>query len=367
MTDYLKNSAARLKQWCIQKALPLWEERAHLPDGSWVEHLTLDGTADIAAERRWRVLARQVYVYAETTRSGWYEGEVTARATYDKMQQTGYVQRVTSEGKPTERRRDLYDHTFFLLAASSLYRLTKKPEYLTEADKILTTIDRDFSHEDGGWRETPRGKLPRRQNPHMHLFEACLYLYATTQDKRHLDYARKIYKLFTEKFFDENHQRVREFFNNDWTQLTNDLGQATEPGHSMEWVWLLGQYEKASKMPMQSYIVQLYEGTIFGTQYFLNDEENIQGHVVRGTKRLWVQTELIKAHLTMAERQKPGASEAAAAIINGLFDGYLKEDGTWNDQLDNSGLNVAKTIPVSTFYHIISMATEAERLSLKFD
>ena len=99
--DALAHSAARLRQWCIEKALPIWAERAQRPDGSWVEHLNLDGTADIAAERRWRVLARQVYVYAKATSLGWFDGEDIAVKTYNVMTATGYVHRVCADGKIT--------------------------------------------------------------------------------------------------------------------------------------------------------------------------------------------------------------------------------------------------------------------------
>ena len=65
----------------------------------------------------------------------------------------------------------------------------------------------------------------------------------------------------------------------------------------------------------------------------------------------------------MAELDVPGASESAAALIAGLFETYLKPDGSWADQLNACGVNIAKTIPVSTFYHIMGMAAEAERVS----
>jgi len=100
----LKQSAEKIRQWVIGKALPLWAERAQHESGRWVEHLHLDGTPDLSADLRWRVLARQIYVYAEATRWNWYEGTEIARQTYEHMRQTGYVQRVKADGTVTERR-----------------------------------------------------------------------------------------------------------------------------------------------------------------------------------------------------------------------------------------------------------------------
>lgn len=363
MTTALNNSARRIRRWVIDKALPLWAARAQMSNGRWVEHLHLNGKPDLTAELRWRVLARQIYVYAEATRWNWYDGTDVARHTYAHMRKTGYVQRVNAEGKPTERRRDLYDHAFFLLASTSLFRLTKEPEYLTAIDEICVSLDTEFAHPAGGWNETPRGALPRRQNPHMHLLEAFLYLYNETRDPRHLAYAEHIITLFKAHFFDHDNHIIREFFNDDWSYAAGEKGSTAEPGHAMEWIWLLFRYEFSSGRDTQYWREALYANALQSRGYFLNDEESVAGEIRRETRRLWVQTEVIKAHLTMAENEIAGSANMAAAFIDGLFETYLKADGTWCDQINACGGEIAKTIPVSTFYHIACMAFEAERVS----
>ncbi len=361
--DALAHSAARLRQWCIEKALPIWAERAQRPDGSWVEHLNLDGTADIAAERRWRVLARQVYVYAKATSLGWFDGEDIAVRTYKAMTATGYVHRVGADGTITNDMRDLYDHAFYLLAASSLYGLTKERQYLLDAEALLGWISTALPHPKGGWQESDQvGDLAeRRQNPHMHLLEASLFLYGLTKDSAHLRYAKDVCKLFQRSFFDAG--RISEFFTSDWVLLQGPKGQTAEPGHAVEWVWLLGQYNKATGQNVQDYQTSLYSTALSERGWFLNDEEDKSGHIRRETKRLWVQTEVIKAHLAMAEIGVPGARDMAAATIDALFPTYLTPEGLWNDQINACDTNIAQTIPVSTFYHILCMAAESERIA----
>ncbi|MEP4053472.1 MAG: AGE family epimerase/isomerase [Litorimonas sp.] len=362
-TDPLKRSAARLRSWCIEKALPIWAERAHLSDGSWVEHLKLDGQPDLTAERRWRVLARQVYVYAKATSLGWYDGLEIAEITYQKMQAVGPVHRVTMAGDITNDMRDLYDHAFYVLAASSLYNLKKRESYLRDAETLLDWIDETLAHPAGGWMETNQASHSdaRRQNPHMHLLEASLFLHGVTGATRHVEFAQRVFTIFEKYVFDTG--TISEFFESDWTLAVGDEGQTAEPGHGMEWVWLLGQYEKATGENVDTYQAELYKRALQGRGWFLNDEESKSGDVRRETKRLWVQTEVIKAHLAMAENGTSGARDMAAATIDALFPTYLTDTGLWNDQINACGSNIATTIPVSTFYHILCMASEAERLA----
>lgn len=361
--DALQESAARLRHWCTERALPTWAARAQNPDSSWVEHLHLNGDADRNAERRWRVLARQVYVYAKASSMNWFDGRDIAISTYKKMKEIGPVHHVSSDGEITNSMRDLYDHAFYLLASSSLYELTRTQLYLDDAENLLNWIDVHLKHPAGGWKESDIASLksPRRQNPHMHLLEASLNLFNITQNPRHLRYAKEVFDLFEKHFYDSG--TISEFFSADWTLATGELGQTAEPGHAVEWIWLLGQYHQATGDNVRTYQDTLYWKAQNGRGWFLNDEENKLGEVRRETKRLWVQTELIKAHLAMAEISVEGAREMAAAAIDALFPTYLTSDGLWNDQINACGENIAKTVPVSTFYHIMCMCVESIRIA----
>ena len=361
--DALNQSAARLRQWCAERALPLWADRAQNSDGSWVEHLHLNGMADHAAERRWRVLARQVYVYAKASSMGWFDGQAVAISTYEKMTDIGFVHRVNTGGEVTNSTRDLYDHAFYILAASSLYALTSDQKYLKDAESLLDWVDATLSHASGGWRESDHvsKSAARRQNPHMHLLEASLFLHGITQDPKHLRYAEIVFGLFETHFFNDG--TISEFFDANWALEMGAKGQTAEPGHAVEWVWLLGQYQKATGHDVRAYQSALYSKALHGRGWFLNDEEDKSGETRRETKRLWVQTEVIKSHLAMAEAGILGARDMAAATIDALFSTYLTPDGVWNDQINACGANIATTIPVSTFYHILCMAAESERIA----
>jgi len=62
-------------------------------------------------------------------------------------------------------------------------------------------------------------------------------------------------------------------------------------------------------------------------------------------------------------RGHSGAKSQAIRAIDAFREHYLNDDGSWIDQLNAEGRPCAKTIPVSTFYHIMGMITEVDRLS----
>ena len=60
-------------------------------------------------------------------------------------------------------------------------------------------------------------KLPRRQNPHMHLLEALLALHVATGEKNWLRRAGALVDLFKRRFVDPQTGALIEFFGEDWS------------------------------------------------------------------------------------------------------------------------------------------------------
>jgi mannose-6-phosphate isomerase len=367
----LKTQAQKLKDWLVHEALPFWAENAVDDHGGFYEYLALDGSPNVDAVRRVRVQARQIYVYALADSLGWYNGQPIVENTLNYMLDKGYkpdgkagfVHLLKSDHTVHNPHRDLYDHAFYLLAALWSHNALETRSTKDLIENITTFITSQLHSKHGGWQEGIPRTLPRRQNPHMHLFEASLNAVSLTQDRKWLDLAGEIYKLFEARFFDPEHHIVREFFNEDWSLTDGPDGTSVEPGHGAEWIWLLGFYERLSGVDTSNHAARLYDKILKGSRLFLHDEEDVSGDIRRDTKRLWVQTELIKAHLAQAERGVPGAAHMAAAAIEGFRHIYLRAGGTWTDQINAAGQPIASTIPTSTFYHIICMISEAVRVS----
>ena len=144
-------------------------------------------------------------------------------------------------GEVLDSKRDLYDQAFALLACSA--RIAAGDGAAKDyALAILAFINTELASPFGGWREDDRQLLPRRANPHMHLLEAFMALHESAPDEGFLEYAHKVTVLFDKHFFDPEIRALREFFNDDWSTAGAANSELIEPGHMMEWAFLLKRF-----------------------------------------------------------------------------------------------------------------------------
>lgn len=390
-TEFI-SQAARLKKWC-QTALEFWYEHCADPRGGYAEFLHMDGRADFDHIRRVRVQARQAYVYAHAAYVGWYSkarpacdqawdfltgpgfagGDYIAGAAYTGPR--GCAHLVQGDGRLHDDMRDLYAQAFVLLSGAWRYRAFGDDAALLTAEGTLSFINSYMSAENGGWFEAlPAPESPlRRQNPHMHLFEAMLALYGATQDKRYLASADELYGLFKEHFFEPKTGGVLEFFCPHWKPhpVEGGDGGPLEPGHMMEWCWLLRSYEKLSGIEVGFYADALYESAIkFGWNERLGllcNAVKFDGSPSNPNLRSWPQTELIKASVAQATAGQADKLSVASEAIKAMFETYLNVSvtGGWADELNPDGQIISNIMPTSTFYHLFCAAIEADGLARK--
>jgi mannose/cellobiose epimerase-like protein (N-acyl-D-glucosamine 2-epimerase family) len=380
-------SSDRITDWLANQALPLWSHAGlDRQAGGFIETLTLDHRPNLDAAKRMRVQARQTYVYSHAHRLGWRppRGGPTALEAaahgfafltdhYWNDETGGFMFSATRNGEPVDRRTEAYEQAFALFASAWFYAASGEPTALDWARRIVGWLDVNLADpKHGGLRETPGGALPRRQNPHMHYLEALLTLYETTQDRAWLDRAAAIVGLFRTKFFDAGTGTLGEFFTADWRPAPGTEGRIVEPGHHFEWVWLLHKYSRLSGDDATTHAAHLYrfgethgrdpepgDGAGLGFDASLRD-----GSVHDGRKRLWVQTEAIKAQL--ARHEHAGDATAAAnmeALVAAMFARYLAlGHGSWYDHLDRDGRPFGDNAPASSFYHVFLALTEVLRV-----
>lgn len=361
----------RLKSYFIDTVMPRWLETAFDEQSrQFVEGLELDGTPDSSGIVRVRTAARQVYVFAHAHTLGVAPVGALAKAeaAFENLRRSawfgdsprGYASTIDlASGAPVDTRRDLYDHACVLLAVAALLKATGKARYLDAIAEVIEVLDTTLASRSSGYAEDDLGTIPRRQNPHMHLFEAFLALWEALPDCRHAARAGELYLLFQARFFDEKSGQLREFFGPDW-EISDDFGSnRLSPGHMSEWVWLLGRYESLSGRDLSEEKRRLFAAALRGRTDnwpFLMDEIDLNGTLLTDQRRLWPQAEFLKACLSIDSADSWAADDVASA----LFESYLADTplGTWRDCFDIEGRPTARTIPGSSLYHLWTAVAE---------
>ena len=373
MTQQLIAAARRMETWIRDQALPLWQKVGFDPEfGANYERLLPDGQPDLEAKTRVRVQARQAFFYAAAFHRGWCpEGQKLATGLLNFVHQHaahptaggGYTHLLDKHFTVIDTKQDLYDHAFFLLANAWCYRAFGDEAALREAEKLVTHFDTAFVADYGGWIEGDYAYACRRQNPHMHLFEAFLALYDATGEAKWLARVGELFALFQSRFFDPQQQVLLEFFNDDWTRCADERGDIVEPGHMMEWVWLLDWYSRRSGRPVKRYTDALYNKALeigVAKSGLLFDSVMPDGRVLDHNKRCWGLTEFIKANLVQIRAGDPNATERAVKGVEDLFTYYLcaSTPGSYVDQRGADDEVVVDVAPASTLYHLIVLAME---------
>ena len=364
-------AADRLMSWCGSAALPVWSSRGVDAEGRFVEQISQQGLAAAEVSRRVRVQFRQYYSLAhshllglssdllETAELAMTQAVADSFDADDLMQERGCALLLKADGSVLDSTRDLYTQAFYLLALAWRFRLSGDAKWLEAADRQIAFLDTEMASPEGGYIESIPDRLPRRQNPHMHLFEAFLALHEASGAARYLKLADRIFDLFEAHFFSSESDCIIEYFTQDW-QPDPLQGGRIEPGHMMEWAWLVGQYGKQSGRSVGTYSHRLYlkarEIGLDPATGLLIDEVRADGTPLRRTRRSWPQTEYIKAATSLARSGYAPALDHATFVIETLLDTYLNTDipGIWRDSYNADGSATDKSAPASTFYHYMS-------------
>jgi mannose-6-phosphate isomerase len=340
------------RHWLETKVYPLWSGVAIDPATgvSW-EALDHAGRPLRDIDRRLRVQARQAYCFASAGRADLLDlGERQFRFAMDQGidPATGHlVALFDSRLGILSAPHDLYDLAFMLLAASALLRRGRlRADDLPQLEAGLARLKAPR-----GWHENAAHLLPRRQNPHMHLFEAATELYRVTRAPRHLAIADECLALLRDVFLRPD-GRLLEYHAVDLTPVPT-ARQSVEPGHMAEWVYLLHRYERVTGRCTGISLGALFRA-VRGRQLasgFLPDTSQ----PLSRTRRLWPQLEFLRAAMVMywrGHRLAPG--DSPSAIMDRIRREYLTTDvpGGWFDQRDAQGALCSRLMPASTLYHV---------------
>jgi mannose/cellobiose epimerase-like protein (N-acyl-D-glucosamine 2-epimerase family) len=365
-------TAARLRRHLQGELLPYWAERgtdrAH---GGFFNRLDGAGLPLAEDAKRLLVQLRLVYAFSEAAQLGaaWaLEPAAHGIAFLDRAFRSpdgGWFQTASVDGTPLDRTRDFYGQAFavFALAAYASASGDRAPLALA-ADTVafVRAQLRDPRH--GGYHEgvdtagAPLQGTPRRQNPHMHWLEALLSLHAVAPDAALLADAAELVALLERRFVDPATGALGEHFAPDWSPLPGAEGRIVEPGHHYEWTWLLAWHRTASSgsgsgSALADRLFAFAEQHGVDADLGVYDRVDRNGSLVDGSKRLWPQTERVKA--LAARRDLP----ALRSALDALFARYARPDGGWIEHVGRDGKPITDLQNATSVYHVVLALREA--------
>lgn len=280
------------------------------------------------------------------------------------------------EGGPLPgKTRHLYAHAFAILSCATVFRLTRDKNALEVADITIDFIRDAFKAPGAGFYSSldenlqPRAE-PREQNPHMHLFEALIFIYEATGDKKYLRFAGEIASLFLQRFYDSELGTLTEFFDDSW-QVHAQTGKALEPGHHFEWAWLLSrwlainpekeEFENELAQAAHKLLSWATEHGVDSDRGGIYDAVEATGKIVKSSKRIWPVLEAVKALRSQAADNGFTGSSLYDELGDLLFDRYLISGGTWREHLAEDFQPIVSYLPATTLYHLVMAVRELER------
>ena len=378
MTAAFPEQSTRIADYLRTGLLPLWAERGWDRErGGCHEQLEPDRSPSPLGYRRLTVAGRQLYVFSEAARLG-YAGAHAAHAhrIYEHLAKHfwdrdhgGWYFKIDLAGAPFDRTKDLYGQAFAMFGLAHYYASFGRREALELARETNRLVKRHLALPAGwfaaaaaeDWTVTER---ELEQNPHMHLLEAYVALDKATGEIGFQEDAAAVVELFHRQLYDAVSGVLGEFFDAAGRPEAA-RGHLVEPGHHFEWCWLLQEgatlwREAASAEAARALFEWAERYGVDRERGGVYDALDRAGAVVRDSKRLWPQTERIKAHAMRLRREpRAGGAAALAAQVEFLFEHYLAADGGWHERLDRTLAPIAAVLPATSCYHIFIGLTEA--------
>mgnify|MGYP006444301561 CR=1 FL=1 len=195
--------------------VPKWQEAFQDKEhGGYHERLGHNFKPIDTGHKRLVTQTRQlaVYAHASTYPSGKYYKDTLREnfeffiSRYQLNHEGCWRFSITTDGKPKDNSLDLYGHAFVIFTMCHIHKALGDQTSKDLALATLKVIDQKFRLNDApGFAECldPQyNAIPqiRRQDPHMHLFEACLFAYDIWGEDHWLDMAGEILGLFRKYF-----------------------------------------------------------------------------------------------------------------------------------------------------------------------
>lgn len=372
MTFGINSTVRSLQTRLLLRWVPKWYGAFSDPQGGFYERLGKGFKPVSTGQRRLVTQCRQlsIYSHASLLKNKRLYKNLKAQFEYicDRYHdpETGLWHFALEDGGAiADRTCDLYALSFVIFACSHYYTATGDARAANTARGVLDLVDRRFRLQGlPGFAEAldVRGRpLPqvRRQNPHMHLLEACLFAYETWNDPAYAAMADEMVALFYGHFYKTGKQGLCEFFTDD-LRPHPERGERLEPGHYFEWVWLLKRHgamtgeddrHDAVAFELLDWANRYGWDAEYGGIY---DTVAPDGHVLAATKRIWPFCEALKANALMLDSapDRQALKDRMSSMVSVFNRKYMLERGFWTEWLNRDLTPAADYMPGTTPYHV---------------
>lgn len=383
----LPDTLRETREWLFS-AIPMLTnvgcDRRH---GGYVERFDWSGAPLDPGFKRVRVTGRQTYVFAHAALGGLPGAHEAAShgAAYLKSRclrpDKQFASRLTTSGAMLDPSADLYDIAFGLFALAWWYKLSADAQAVEIAEaSIAQLVGTMRAPSSSGFLAREGDNGPHQQNPHMHLFEAAIFLAAFTGSETARMLADELFDLAKTRLYDPATGTLPEYFDAEWRPHAEAGSVRVEPGHHYEWVWLLCRYgelagaQEAFAIADRLFAFAQAHGHDPATGLVV-DAVDPTGQLLAPDLRIWPNTEYLKAQVAMRERrgEGPGFDDSAlAANLGRIFKYFLAPEtigpanyltrGLWIDYLEHPSLEPkCDHVPASTMYHIMFGFSEVLR------
>lgn len=372
MASGIHSTIRSLKNRLLLRWVPKWYGAFSDPSGGFYERLGRGFKPVLTGQRRLVTQCRQLAIYSHASfiqnkliyKKLQAQFEFIVNRYHDPETALWYFS-LEDNGAVKDRSCDLYALSFVIFSFSHYYRATGDERAKQLSRQVLDIIDAKFRLEElPGFAEAidVRGRtIPqtRRQNPHMHLLEACLFAHEVWGDPDYEKMADEIIGLFRSYFYNPKSVTLTEFFS-DALHPHFEQGDRLEPGHYFEWVWLLKKHAALKNDPAlhQDVCAALLDWAnlhgwdeLYGGIY---DVVAADGLVLVNTKRIWPFCEGLKANALMLDsaQDRQAIKDRTRAMVEVFEEKYMQERGFWTEWLNRDLTPAADYMPGTTPYHV---------------
>lgn len=227
---------------------------------------------------------------------------------------------ISFDGKPRDRKKQIYSQAFFIYAFTEHYRASGEESSLSVAIELFRLIEKySFDMERNGYLEAysrdwklledlrlsaKDANEKKTMNTHLHVLEAYTNLYRVWKDEKLKKKLRNLILIFTQKIVNPSTKHLNLFFDEDW----NSKSEIVSYGHDIEASWLIDEAARVLGEPgllaeVQKICSEIARAASEGLQpdgSLIYESDRQTGHVDK-ERHWWVQNEAVVGFLNLYE------------------------------------------------------------------